>query len=202
MPREATGVAEAKMRFTYDGQKCENVYHVFYEGGWTESNMLTLGEAMKEWWVDTLQIVMPTTLQLDEITIEDLSPGSDAGVVYNAGLPIAGSNVNPQLPNHVTVALKKNTGMTGRHRRGRLYHLGIKEPDVTGNTVGASFVNGLLTAYNGLIAVIQALDMVWVLVSFFYQKSPRETALITPISSISCETTVDSQRRRLPGRGS
>ncbi|HET7637584.1 MAG TPA: hypothetical protein VFK47_02495, partial [Ktedonobacteraceae bacterium] len=61
----------------------------------------------------------------------------------------------------------------------------------------------LQSAYDALRTTLDniTLNVEFSVVSFVQAKGWRRDPLITPISGVAVEPTLDSQRRRLPGRG-
>jgi hypothetical protein len=74
---------------------------------------------------------------------------------------------------------------------------------VVGSTVTTSHANDIVAAYNQLLSPSPYVGTaVWSVVSTQHNKAPRTNAVVLPITNALCvDTTVDSQRRRLPGRG-
>lgn len=204
MPRPPSeNVAEATLTFIYDSQYCINKHHFENTAGWDEGSLNNLGTAIREWWDTEIKASAPTTLQLVEIEVVDLTLGSGLGITVATGLPITGTNAALQLPNNVTVAVKKGTGLVGRSFRGRTYHIGLTEANVDGNRINASTVTLLTNAYDALrepLGVVIPVDMV--VLSEWSGGVQRAAGVATPVTAIAVDPVIDSQRRRLPGRGS
>jgi len=195
--------AQVRMQFLYDGQHVENVYHVKSTGAWDVAGLQDLGDAFIDWWDTNLKAFMPTTGSLQQVVLRDLTTESGLAVERTTGLPLVGTNGSPQLPNNVTVAVKWSTGLAGRSFRGRTYHIGMPENSTVGNTVSAGPLDDLLAAYDALIGIPPAVDAAYtlVVVSLFHNNAPRVAGVATDILDSSIDPTIDSQRRRLPGRG-
>jgi len=195
--------AQVRMQFLYDGQHCENVYHVENTGAWDVGGLQALGDGFIDWWDTELKAFAPDTVSLRQVVLRDLTTESGLAVERTTGLPLVGTNGSPALPNNVTVAVKWSTGLAGRSFRGRTYHIGMPENSTVGNTVSASPLLDLQAAYDALIGVPPAVDAAYslVVVSLFHDNAPRVAGVTTPILDSSIEPTIDSQRRRLPGRG-
>jgi len=204
MPRPPTeNVAEATMVFLYDGQYCINKHHFINPSGWDAGSLNNLGTALVEWWEDNLASNMPNTLSLVEVEVIDLTEGSGLGINVTTGLPIAGSSGGAQLPNNVTVAVKKGTGFIGRSFRGRTYHIGLNEANVVGNTLTEATVTMLLNAYDALkepAGPVLPFDLC--VLSEWEDGVQRTAGVCTIVTGIGVDPITDSQRRRLPGRGS
>lgn len=203
MPRPPTeNTAEATLTFLYNGQYCINKHHFLNTAGWDEGSLNNLGTAIREWWADELQASMPTSLSLIEIEVVDLTEGSNLGITVQTGLPLVGANASQQLPNNVTIAVKKGTGFVGRSFRGRTYHIGLTEANVDLNTINSSTQALLQTAYNALrepLGVAIPVDMC--VLSEVENGTQRAEGICTVVTGVNVDPIIDSQRRRLPGRG-
>jgi hypothetical protein len=194
--------AEATLTFLYNGQYCINKHHFLNTAGWDEGSLNNLGTAIREWWADELQASAPSTLSLIEIEVIDLSPDSNLGITVQTGLPLVGGNAAQQMPNNVTIAVKKGTGLVGRSYRGRTYHIGLTEANVDMNVINSSTQTLLQTAYDALkepLGIAIPVDMC--VLSETTGGVQRAEGICTPVTGINVDPVIDSQRRRLPGRG-
>lgn len=194
-------VAQVALRFTQDGQEVANVFHVFYDGIPSTSTFLDIATVFRGWWDTNLRTVVSTSVTLREIAVTDLSVPSGVGIVSADGLPLQGGNASPNMPNHVTLAVKWATGRTGRSFRGRSFHIGLTEGQVVANNIDNGTVSVLQTAYSKLITDLQANNASLVVVSRYTNNAPRVEGFGTPVGTCVVTAGVDSQRRRLPGRG-
>lgn len=203
MPRPPTpNVAEVTMTFLQDGQYLINKHHYVNTAGWDEGSLNNLGTAIREWWDDNMKARVPNTVSLIEIEVIDLTAGSGLGITVQTGLPIVGTKADNALPNNVTVAVKKGTGLVGRSFRGRTYHVGLAEGQVTGNTINPADLTGLITAYDLLkepLGPVIPVDLC--VLSEVSGGSQRTEGICTVVTGIGIDPITDSQRRRLPGRG-
>jgi hypothetical protein len=200
----ANGVVRLLPQFNYNGEKCNNVLHYKGDSAYTQTDLENLCAAWRAIWDTRFKPIVPATLSLDYITAIDLSPNPIAQVDWTTGMPIIGTDASPSLPNHVTVAVSFRTAQRGRSYRGRAYHVGLTEADVTANTVASAHLTSMQTAYEDIMAVSSgaAVDF-WKLhvLSYFSNGSVRQTPVATLVTGIAINPTIDSQRRRLPGRG-
>lgn len=196
-------VCMTELFYIWDVQRIETVLHFRPTTGLTPTKMGELGLFIKNWYDATMDLLHPTTLSLVGIKMTDMTLDIAPVVNYATGLPLSGLNAGASLPNNCALVLTKRTILRGRSYRGRIYHPGLKETEVTGNTVLAAQVTGYVNAYSQLLSFTTA-TATWkmVVVSRFANKNPRPTGEVTEVTSIDSDGTVDSQRRRLPGRGS
>jgi hypothetical protein len=109
---------------------------------------------------------------------------------------------NPQ-PNNVTFALARKSGLRGRSFNGRVYWPGISSGQISANNilsavVAAAMVAALQTLDDG----VTALDAIAVIVSWQHDHVTVTEGVVSEIVDwLFTDTTLDSRRRRLPGRG-
>ena len=190
---------------SWQGQVVENVLHYVKASPWNSDQMTELAEEAKEQFNATILTQLTSTLQLTMIRVTDLSSQTGSVVNYGTGLPAAGPQGSPSLPNNVAVVFTKRTELRGRSFRGRIYQPGLVEGAVVANSVTNPTLQNLRNGWDGMrlltltIAVDEALMVV---VSRYADKAPRVTGVATLVSAITTDGVIDSQRRRLPGRGS
>lgn len=192
---------ELTARYLYDGQQVENVFHVRSSTVAGITEMTAAAAAYKSWWTDHGKPISPTTLALQSILVKTLSTPIDPGIEYTTGLPEAGTSSGAQLPNNATLAVKWITAFRGRSYRGRTYHLGLMETQVVGNTVDPGALGIIKAVYQGLLDGLTAAGIPLVVGSKIGAKVERFVGLSTPVVALQIDPIVDSQRRRLPGRG-
>lgn len=192
----------AELVYNWDGVVCENILDFEAAAQPTLVTMAELGAHLVNWWDTSMQSAMPTNLSLINVKLTDLSTVDGPVLDYGTGLPLAGLSVSPSLPNNVALVLTKRTALRGRSYRGRVYIPGMVEANVTANTVAGALVTAFITAF-GLIKSFSTTTEDWVqgVVSRYNDGNPRITGVITPIVSFTSDGVIDSQRRRLPGRG-
>ena len=192
------------MRFVNHAELSCNVFHIDMNTDPNSADLDTLGDILKGWWNDEMKPLTSTSVSLEAIEITDISVENGDGIVYTAGLPIAGTNASGSLPNNATVATKMGTGLVGRSRRGRSYFVGLPLDALqsTGQQITTDFRDALKAAWEALPGLIISEGWQLVVTSFFHNNAPRVAGLNTPIISFLVDLVVDSQRRRLPGTGS
>lgn len=195
-------VAQAELIYSWSGQVVETVLHYQIPAGWNQVEMEELAADLVTWWDTHMQPVMPTTLQLNMIRVTDLSAVDAEFVNWSTGLPLVGTNASPSLPNNCALTITKRTPQRGRSFRGRIYHPGLVEAAVVDNTVTAAQVSLISSVYAlAKTFPIQTETAQMVVVSRFTNGNPRAAGIWTPVTTFTSDGLVDSQRRRLPGRG-
>lgn len=186
------------------GERVENtLYFEKAESGWTSAEMLDLSAALLAWWDDNLADLTSTRSRIIEIAATDLTTASSGSttLVPTGGAGVGG-NIDTALPNNVSACISFRSLGRGRNSRGRNFTVGMTTSFIEGNLLTPGYVTQLQTAYNALQAVATAAEVTWVIVSRFFNKAPRAEGVTFPvIAALVSDILVDSQRRRLAGRG-
>lgn len=202
--------AAVEIRMIQDGQQVENTLYFRLGSALTPTNLTQLCQDLEGWWASLYSAQEATSVELVEITATDLT--SETGPVgsFNPSETQLGALTSPALPNNVTIAVSFRTALRGRSFRGRNYFVGLTESQVTENTLSDPSAAAILGVYQALRPVVGTFtdDWIWVVVSRFSGVDgdgvpiPRETGIATPITNaVIVDKTIDSSRRRLPGRG-
>lgn len=203
----APNVAQLEMVYNLDEQIIENRF--FLEGAeqWTLASLTELATTALDEWQSSIAPLISDQVHLILARATDMEVDDGAGVEIEPGSDIAGEVTGGSLPSNVTLTTKFGSGLTGRSHRGRVYTPGIPRTSVGTTTVNevtpvvaGSFSSGWANFFSGLIANVENCDH-HVIVSYCFNKAWRTTADITTVINYSTEVTLDSQRRRLPGRG-
>ncbi len=134
-----------------------------------------------------------TNLDARDLTLED-------SFVVSREVTEAGTLVGENMPSQDTIAISLRSAFSGRSNRGRLYHVGLVESNVTGNYINGTTVTNLTTAYDNLRTQLIAAGYTWVVASFQTNGAPRTTAQQRAITDIVLtDSRIDRQIRRMPG---
>lgn len=196
-------VIRVELRYDQDNQEVENT--LFFEtiGPATTADCENLALDVNGWWGAFVRPLQPTDVTLREVYARVMLNGEAPEGTSTDGLPDTGTKVGTALPNNVTHAISFRTGFSGRSRRGRNFIIGLVETDVTRNQVAAGVVTLWTAAYRELLPGAGNIPTaIWVVYSQYSNKVLRTTGLATPVNNVVfTNDVVDSQRRRLPGRG-
>lgn len=198
----APNTVQVNVVYSWQGQEVENVLYYTLPTLPTFEDMQLLGENINSYLRSTLIPILTTVTQLIRVVVTLLDAADSLIYISTTSLPQAGGDANESMPNNVAFCISAYTSRRGRSFRGRNYIPGLGTDLVTGNNVNGSTAAGLVDIWEGLGAV--GADDGWVrtIVSRISGGVARTTAEVTPVTSVVAnDTVVDSQRRRLPGRG-
>lgn len=194
-------LVKAEIRFTWNSQLVENVLHFRHALDAPDAtNMADLAVLIEgqvnPGWLST----MTGSCTFREVYVESYA-GEFSVAVTQPGEG-GGANGTNSMPGNATFCLSLRTAFVGRTRRGRMYTIGMDEAHQAGGVVTSTYRNNWLTLAEQLRLAAAAANWEWVVASFWSGGVERPTALVTPVQAIiAVDDFVDSQRRRLQGRG-
>lgn len=196
-------VAQVELVMSLDGQIIENTLYFQSSADLSIELMGDLANALLGWWEDQIAPGVSESLALTQVVVTDLSTQTSPGILVPAVPAITGDGTSPALPNNVALVVSFRTAFRGRSSRGRNYVAGLQESQTTQSHIDAGVADFFADAYAQLIGpgtLVAGLQ--WGVFSRFTNGNPRTTGLFRPITSVTVvDNTLDSQRRRLPGRG-
>lgn len=195
--------ALVEIRYVLNLQHVENT--LWFEHGTdpSEAELATLAEDVYNWWHDQLATVQSTDVKFSEVVATSQTSESSPIASFNPGSATSGDVAVEAMPGNVSLAVSFRTGSRGRSFRGRNFAVGIPRTPVTGDQVSDAYAASIAAAYAEMIgADAVSSGWTWVVASRRHNKAPRETGVTTPVTAVlTVDRTVDSQRRRLTGRG-
>lgn len=194
--------AEIDMIFTLNGATVQNVFYALFSGTYILADLQALADQTDINWDGNWKTEQPPEVVYQRTEVRGLSVENDLIATANA-FTGPGTNASEPLPNNVSFAIKKESGLTGRSARGRCFWIGVPQNQLEigdENILQAAFV-ALLVA--NVETVRTGTDAVagWsaALVSRFNAGSKRTTGITFPwVSSVAVDNRVDTQRGRLP----
>lgn len=196
-------VAQVELVANWDNQVVETVLHYQAPAAMDGAVLSRLANTAIATWAASVRPLCANNLTLFQCKVTDLTTANSPSVTVAATGSMTGTQSTPSLPNNVALCLTKRTFLRGRSFRGRIYHYALPEAQVTGNAVAGAFVTTVLAGWSALLTLVNA-DGNWemVVVSRFTDDNPRSAGIFTPVSDLTSDGIIDSNRRRLPGRGS
>jgi hypothetical protein len=199
----AVNTARVSLQCNLDGQNMINTtWFKHRAGAITLTNLEDLGAGMNDWFAGSILPSLGDAVQFLGCVVydytSDFAPAVNVPVLGAFGLDTA-----LMMPNNAAFCVKFLTGGRGRSSRGRNYISGFTNDSRDGlNHVSAAFADAMVAAYNAILALPLDADWEWSVASFHTAGAPRAAALVQPIVGAAyTDTIIDSQRRRLPGRG-
>lgn len=212
----AENTAQVRVNQTLHGEKLTSTFYVRKNSEWGTADLQALANIIISWWNDDYSDNLSSDICLSSVAARSMQAEDAPGVEVGAPLLSCGLSVSPAMPGNVALVVKHTTGLTGRNRRGRTYVAGMGENTVGGNNVDTTFRDAVVTTFGELRDRLIAAGYVHVVASFYdgthletqpdgqvlRRPTPRDAALLTPVEGYVADAFVDSQRRRLAGRGS
>lgn len=200
--------AKVTLQHDFRGQECINDFWFLKSAGSiTFLDLDGLAVAFGTRWGANVMPLLSSDLSLLSVTVRDYTVPNGLEVVEASGAGPGGAG--DAFPNNVAACVSLRTGFAGRHYRGRIYLGGIPRTAVAENSYIPDFVNGIITALGPFVGV-GGVSPGWqlVVVAQWQVLTPHATpvpipgGIVTPVQQfLFTDDVVDSQRRRLPGRG-
>jgi hypothetical protein len=199
----ATNTVEIEIRGLLDDQQVENTLYFQADNPIDDAAVDDLMSVFSGWVGSEYPDQKCEAYKGTELLITDLT--TESGLQRSVDISyIVGSVEGSALPNNSAFAVSFRTGLRGRSYRGRNYAMAIPISAQEGiNQVTTAYRDAVVGNYANLLELdFSSVGWTWVVVSRFLDNAPRSIAEVTPVTSvIATDLTLDSQRRRLPGRG-
>lgn len=192
----------SSMVYLLDGQVIVNTYHFRLNTDPSIIDMGNLNTALHTWYTATLKPLLSPQTVLTQINTINLTTQNGPASVLSINPFEAGTGGANDMPANVTWCASLRTLNRGRNFRGRWYLPGLQANSVVApSTIVTGFANSVIAALAQLMTPANVAGFAYVVVSRFLNNLPRGTGINTLITAVTGDLTLDSQRRRLPGRG-
>lgn len=182
------------------GQRCINTLWFKCATNPTLQDLQDTLTVLKTFW-SQLRTASSNELSIEQVEAHDRTAQVGLFLVDTNIISPSGGQPLPSSPGNVSLTMRFNTGYGGRSARGRNYCLGIPSQWVANNEVGAPYNPAVLSYYNAIITEAGNVGLTWCVASRYHNHAPRPLGVMTPITGVATDWVVDSQRRRLTGRG-
>lgn len=195
--------AELEITATLFGQNIENTLYVTKDDAWLAADLTDLANYGLGWWTSN---ILPS-LSVDYLLRSAIATSLESDVAPSIEVPADPATVGgigeSSLPSNVCITVKFGTAFRGRSARGRNYLSGIPDVDQEGNQISLGFVTPVVEGYSEFpLGAGWGADWHHVVVSRFHDGAPRLTGITNEVITYTyTDNDIDSQRRRLTGRG-
>lgn len=180
---------------TRDTRQILNTFHVSNAGGWTLASMAALAADTQTWISTQYKTLVSSPITWYLISVRHYNPSVPLAYDLSISPPIAATQAGPAEAGNVTATLSLRTGLAGRRYRGRMYVAAISENHVSQTDLLTSAY--VVLAGTVTQAFLTAMNTGGRFLTIFHKLSNT----YTNVTGYAIENIVDSQRRRLPGRG-
>lgn len=152
------------------------------------------------WWTSFLRGALAAANTLTEIVATDLT--SQGAPQYRDLVNEAGNNAGGFTPANVAIVASHRTAKRGRSYRGRSYVGGIPVTQVdTPTTLAGSTATAFANGFASLRGTLDTHNLDHVVATKQHNGAVVSPAEVNSVISTVVDTLLDSQRRRLAGRG-
>lgn len=198
------GVVTVRMKYRLDFENVENVFHVAHDSldPWPLAQMEDLASTFEGWEDTSAKPERGANCQLEEVIVVDETSLTTQRVTRGVVPPVVGTHAGDSLPNNATLAIKADINNRGRGKSGRTFWIGLTEGQVTANTINTANRDNIVAALNALRTAVTSLNPGYDLVTVHRVVNgvhPAEADYSVIAAFSASDTTMDSQRTRLPG---
>lgn len=184
------------------GQTVVNDFHFQKIDPWSRQDIADLADAASTAWAGAPQAQQSTGIALQFVRATDIGVDNSWQTEDYGDTGETGELTAPAEPGNVALAIKFTTGHAGRSYRGRIYFAGLDSTLVTGNEVDSGYRDDIVSAIELFVSDVEtAMACEHVVVSYCQEGEWLTDAVVTEITDYGADVFVDSQRRRLTGRG-
>lgn len=194
-------VSRHTLNYTWLGQQVQNVFHVQHDFDPSSGDIGAANDVIALWW--NTEVEPNVSNMVEARSIIGTSQAEENGPQFTTAFApgSVGQLTSPSMPSGTTVAVSWRTGLSGRSFRGRTFHVGLVEGQVVGNEIDGTTHSTLIGAYVQLVTDLATESKPLVVASRFANNAPRVVGVATIVTSCLIDVFIDSQRRRLAGRG-
>lgn len=194
-------VCKVELIFSIGGQRCENVIHFHNTAGsFGVVEMGLLAYNLVAWYGYSVAPQMSDELSLVLLRLTNLTTESSPAFDYTAELPVVGAQTGAPNPNNAALVTKFTTELRGRSYRGRVFNMGWPSVNNATPTTATGPATTFNTAWTAMAAGLPG-DWEHVVASYYHNGAWRTVGVATPVIGYVTNPEIDSQRRRLAGRG-
>lgn len=196
------GVVEAELVYEQFGQIVENTLYFQYAAPADAGVLTDLCNYLIGWWTEQMASNINQVVTLLRVVATALDSDSAPSISITAPPDTSGEDTSEALPGNASWTISFHTAGRGRSSRGRNYVPGLSADGTSGNQVTSGFAANVRTAYENILTGAGAPDALHVVVSRYHNNAPRAEGLAVQVTSyVITDLNIDSQRRRLNGRG-
>jgi hypothetical protein len=202
--RPAAGVARVVVSGKIEGVACNNVFHTANQAtplaNWSPADLASLAGAVRSCYDSFIRPLLTNAYVLGDVTAVDLSSSTGAAATVSGSGP--GTGASPSAPANAALCVSWRVAMHYRGGHGRSYFSGLPSTAIfnanswlgatqTAWTTAAGFIKNSLTATYG------AATCQMIMLRRYSDGAELATPLQVPITGVSVDSRIDSQRRRL-----
>jgi len=189
---------------SWAGQRCEITLGFWRSDGYDAAKLLTLANFIATWWYNSWRLYQRNNVTLTEVYARALDSNSAPVATSTLYSGTQGSRTGGNyMPQNVAWVISFRTALRGRANRGRNYiPLSSQDYYAAPSSINSSGRDGYLAVYRALLpgGSSDPTPNRWCVISRQLDGVVQGRAV--PITAVvAVNDVLDSQRRRLPGRG-
>ncbi len=201
-----TRTIEASCQGVMDGQLVENKFYAQAVDAVTSAMVAEIAEIVESWVNTDLLPVLSNAYTHTRTIARDISVDSSFEFIDTSHAGEAGGVTGGTLPNNATIAIHRDTGLSGKKAKSRVYLTGLGAVTLlTQNSISAAEGTALKDTFDALrTAILAGTESTYL---YGYPQRIIDGVKLTTgnfievLSHSLVDLVVDSMRARLPGHG-
>jgi hypothetical protein len=193
----------------YGGQRIQNTFHFEKPSAWQVTDLIAIADQALTSWESVLDTIFVNDMSLVSVIARDLSSPTGAAVERFPATTSTGDIAEAGVTNNVALSVKRITALSGRSFRGRVYITGFPTTWRSNTaTIATNRRDQIVTAVTNYVGALETVSSSEAVVVSKYSgidengcPIARAVGVTTEITGYGADTALDSQRRRLAGRG-
>jgi hypothetical protein len=166
----------------------------------TTSELTAVAAIGGDTWNDSFHNLVSLETTLRQTRATDMS--QEGGPEHVHLVNDAGSVTGAALPLNAAAVLSLRTDLRGRSYRGRVYISGLTQNQVSAtNILNSTFMSNCVSMSAILVSYLVSANSLLSVRSLRHNGAARSSGVLTPVTAVTMDSYIDSQRRRLNGRG-
>jgi len=193
---DITGGARIALKMSQHGQERVNVWHATKPTDWTLTQLQDLATNILTNWQTTWRGNEPDDLCVIDVVCTSLMGADSIQATLPCTANCCGTRTVSPAPGNASSTISWRTSGIGRRKRGRTYPAGMVDEDINDDDTITS--TRIVNLSQMAIAIMNA---VFLVATANLGVFSRVALVISPVVSYVIENILDTQRKRLPGRG-
>lgn len=169
-------------------------------GAPVQADLVSAATIGKDWWNTNLKVRVSDEVTCNRVVATNMTAQGAAQAVVTSG--VAGTVAAISAPLNAALVISLRTALRGRSYRGRIYFGGIPVNNLLNATeVIALYASNVLNEFVALSALYAGAGFEQIVASKQHNGVTTNPAVTNPVTAFVCNAQIDSQRRRLFGRG-
>lgn len=188
------------VNFRLHNQLVQTGFWFKYDGANGAPHLALAINTMRNWWLRARES-LSNELMVISYKATDEYTENGLGITVPEIVSPTGARTALSLPGNCAICQSYKSAATNQSAQGRGYVPGVPTDTVVAGMISQGIRDVLTSAAINILGELAGTALTWATASRFHNKVQRPLGVMTPVDNVVIDIPLDSQRRRLPGRG-